>query len=181
MQLHLPSVCITECRRPIREKFQVRPQADSVRRFLLWAKQRNLIDPNTDEVVRQTLDRMEGLVKSDLEKMDDLLEGLRKEAGLEIFGMDAAMLERSSELSNLGLQPFDQAILACILVKAERLRETGVERFAFCEADSDLQPWDRRGDSKEPLVTIYDQAGIWVYGDFLLEQPEMPENWPAAK
>lgn len=180
IQLHLPSVCITECRRPIREKFQVRSEADSVRRFLLWAKQQNIINPKTDEVVRQTLDRMESLIKSDLDKLEDLLSGLQKETGLEIFGMDEEMLGRSAELSNLGLQPFDQAILACILVKAETLRKTGIERFAFCEADSDLQPWDRRGDSKEPLVNLYDNLGIWVYGDFLLEQPKMPENWPAA-
>ena len=38
--LHLPSVCITECRRPIREKFQVRSDADGVRGFLLWASSR---------------------------------------------------------------------------------------------------------------------------------------------
>ena len=92
IQLHLPSVCITECRRPIREKFQVRSEADSVRRFLLWAKQQNIINPKTDEVVRQTLDRMESLIKSDLDKLEDLLSGLQKETGLEIFGMDEEML-----------------------------------------------------------------------------------------
>ena len=105
IQLHLPSVCITECRRPIREKFQVRSEADSVRRFLLWAKQQNIINPKTDEVVRQTLDRMESLIKSDLDKLEDLLSGLQKETGLEIFGMDEEMLGRSAELSNLDYSP----------------------------------------------------------------------------
>jgi hypothetical protein len=82
------------------------------------------------------------------------------------------MLERCADLSHLGLQPFDQAIMASILVKAERLNNSGIERFAFCEADSDLQRWDKVGDPKEPLVTFYDKAVSWVYQDFLLEKPK---------
>ena len=178
VQLYLPSICITECRRPIREKFQVRLEADRVRRFLLWAKETKVIDGTVDETVRRTLDRMEGLVNRDLEQLNGLLDSLRNERGLEIFGMTEEMLERCADLSHLGLQPFDQAILASILVKAETLKKGGIDRFALCEADSDLQPWDKVGDPKEPLVTYYDQAVIWVYQDFLLAKPEMPEPWP---
>ena len=177
VQLYLPSICIAECRRPIREKFQVRLEADRVRKFLFWAKEQKIVGAGVDEVVRQTLDQMEGLVKRDLGRLNDLLESLQTEPGIEVFHMSEEMLDRSTELSHLGLQPFDQAILASILVKAESLKKTGIEGFAFCEADSDLQPWDRLGDSKESLTSFYDQAAIWVYGDFLLEKPEMPENW----
>jgi hypothetical protein len=180
VKLYLPSICIAECRRPIREKFQVRLEADRVRRFLLWAKQNNVVDAATEDVVRRTLDQMEGLVKRDLDQLHDLLSGLRNERGLEIFNMTEEMLERSAELNHLGLQPFDQAILASILVKSEMLKKDGIRSSAFCEADSDLQPWGKLGDPKEPLVTFYDQASIWVYGDFLLEKPEMPEGWPPA-
>lgn len=180
VQLYLPSVCIAECRRPIREKFQVRQEADRVRRFLLWARQSNIIDAAIDDVVRRTLDQMEGLVKRDLEQLNQLLKSLHDKRGLEIFNMSEEMLERSADLTHLGLQPFDQAILASILVKAEALKKNGLERFAFCEADSDLQPWDKVGDPKEPLVSLYDKASIWVYGDLLLEKPEMPQGWPPA-
>jgi len=74
VQLYLPSICIAECRRPIREKFQVRLEADRVRRFLLWAKENKIVDAAIDEVVRRTLDQMEGLVKRDLDQLNDLLK-----------------------------------------------------------------------------------------------------------
>jgi hypothetical protein len=177
VRLYLPSVCVSECRRPIREKFQVRLEADRVRRFLLWAKEENIVDDAVDEIVRRTLDQMESLVKRDLEQLNGSLENLRNESGVEIFKMTEDMLEKCAGLSHLGLQPFDQAILASILVKAEMLKRDGVDRFAFCEADSDLQPWDKQGATKEPLASLYDQAAIWVYQDFLLEKPGMPEDW----
>jgi len=178
VQLYLPSICIAECRRPIREKFQVRQEADRVRRFILWARQNGTIDAAADEIVRRTLDQMEGLVRRDLDDLNGQLANLRNEAGLEIFNVDEEMLVRSTDLSHLGLQPFDQTILASILVKAEKLKKTGIERLSFCEADSDLQPWDKVGDAKEPLTSLYDRSSVWVYQDFLLEKPEMPEDWP---
>jgi predicted nucleic acid-binding protein len=177
VKLYLPAICMAECRRPIREKFQVKQEADRVRKFLLWAKSNGNVDSASDQTVRHTLDRMESMVQRDLDQLNALLENLRREQGLEIFNMDEQMLELSAEFSHLGLQPFDQAILASILVKAKTLRESGVEDFAFCELDSDLQPWDRIGESKEPLASFYDQAGIWVYQDFLLNQPERPTGW----
>jgi hypothetical protein len=178
VKLYLPSICLAECRRPIREKFQVRLEADRVRKFLLWARDNSFVDEQTGETVRQTLDRMESVVKRDLDRLENLLGGLREQPGLEIFNLTEGMFERCVEFSHLGLNPFDQAILSSILVKAEFLRKDGIERFAFCEADSDLQPWDRVGDSREPFVTLYDQAAIWVYQDFLLDKPEMPADWP---
>jgi predicted nucleic acid-binding protein len=180
-QLYIPSICLAECRRPIREKFQVRSEADRVRRFLLWAKEMKIVDAIVDETVRKTLDQMEGLVKRDLGQLDELLAGLDKERGVEIFNMNEEMVLRSVQLSYLALQPFDQAILASILVKAETLKKNGIERFAFCEVDSDLQPWDKLGAPKEPLLSIYNQAAIWVYQDFLLQEPQMPAKWPAAE
>ena len=65
-------------------------------------------------------------------------------------------------------------------MKAEILKEDGIDRFAFCEADSDLQPWDKLGATKEPLASLYNEAAIWVYQDFLLERPEMPEGFPSV-
>jgi hypothetical protein len=92
------------------------------------------------------------------------------------------MLEKSSALSfeKLGLGPFDQAILASILVRAEQLRSDGASDLAFCELDADLQPWDKRNNRKNELADLYDRGRIWVYGDFLLETPEIPAGWPPA-
>ena len=78
------------------------------------------------------------------------------------------------------LKPFDQAILAAVLVRAEELRRAGEAGLCFCETDSDLQPWDKHGDVKRPLTDLYDTAAVWVYGDFDLRAPERPENWPGS-
>jgi hypothetical protein len=180
IRLYLPSICIAECQRPIRDKFQVKLEADRVRKFLLWAKSNGSIEPDQEETVRRVLDRMEGLVKRDLDRLAGALNDICAQGGVEVFHIDEEMWLRNTELSHLGLQlqPFDQPILSSILVRAENLRKHGADRFAFCEADSDLQPWDKTGAAKEPLVRLYDQAAIWVYGDFLMQRPQMPEIWP---
>jgi len=67
------------------------------------------------------------------------------------------MLERAVDLSseNLYLEPFDQAILAAVLVRAEQLRSAKDHEFSFCEPDGDLQPWGRkRGEPKQPLTDL---------------------------
>jgi hypothetical protein len=117
---------------------------------------------------------MEGRVKADLEKLDEALNSLRATKGVKIFHLTEKMLERCSELSHakLNLQPFDQAILAAILGRAEELQVGGVEEMDFCELDSHLQPWDKDRRHKNPLQQLYDQAHIRVYGDFLLQVPE---------
>lgn len=109
----------------------------------------------------------------ELEKLDQALASLRKQPGIDVFPLDDAMLERTVELSaqNLDLKPFDQAILAAVLVRAERLRAEAAGDLCFCELDADLQPWDKNGRKKEPLTTLYDSAQVWVYGDFSMEIP----------
>jgi hypothetical protein len=90
------------------------------------------------------------------------------------------MPRRAVDLStqNLGLKPFDQAILAAILVRGETLRAEGAGEVSFCELDSDLQPWDKNGRNKEPLTGLYDSAGIWVYGDFDMASPPRRTGLP---
>jgi hypothetical protein len=83
------------------------------------------------------------------------------------------MLARSTELALAGIEliPFEQAIPAGVLVSAARLWNAGERGISFCEADSDLQPWDRYGLAKPPLKDAYDQAHVWVYRDFTLTEP----------
>jgi hypothetical protein len=98
------------------------------------------VDGNDEEATRRVLDQMEGRVKADLEKLDEELDNLSHAKGMETFHLGQLMLERCTELSHrkLDLQPFDQAILAAILVRAEELRTQGVDHMDFCELDSHL-------------------------------------------
>jgi hypothetical protein len=120
--------------------------------------------------------RFEQQVHTELRQLDGALASLRGEQGLEIFALNENMLERDVSLSTLDLplKPFDQAILAA----AAELRDAGAMDVCFCEIDADLQPWNKRGDSKQPLASLYDAAGVWVYGDFEFRDQERPGNWP---
>jgi hypothetical protein len=100
---------------------------------------------------------MESRVKADLDGVDESLESLRMTRGVEVFNLDQEMLERCASLSylRLDLKPFDQAILAAILVRAEQLRSKGVDATDFCELDSDLQPWDKDRNPKRQLADVH--------------------------
>ena len=122
IQLHLPSVCITECRRPLVKNSKSGPKLTACADFFSRAKQQNIINPKTDEVVRQTLDRMESLIKERPRQTGGPLIGSAK--GDRIGNLwDGSMLGRSAELSNLGLQPFDQALSGVHLRKGRNAPE----------------------------------------------------------
>lgn len=178
LRLYLPVICIAEARRPI-SAFQSRNQADRVRQFLLWARDECVVNAGEDETTRRVLDLMEGREKADLGRLDDAFQTLKAAEGIEIFNLSQQMLERCADLSylKLGLQPFDQAILAAILVRGEQLLSEGADDIAFCEVDSDLQPWDKDQNRMERLAELYDKVRIWVYGDFLLQAPAKPREW----
>jgi predicted nucleic acid-binding protein len=183
IRLYLPAICISEAHRPLEEKSQVRAIADEVRKFLRWARQEGTVNGLDEEATRRVLDKMESKVKADLDSLDGIFKSLTDKRGLEIFNLSEEMLETCTTLSflELGLDPFDQAILAAILVKARQISGTESADVAFCERDSDLQPWGKRGPRKEALAKLYDDAGVWVYEDFLLLSPEKPMGWPQKR
>ncbi len=178
IQLHLPSPCLAEARSVIRIKFQPR-EADRLREYLKWAKANGYLDAAVEDATRRVLDQFEGLVKRDLDNLETRLQGLNSEPGLHIFPLNTRMLERSTSLTmeKLDLKPFDNSILAAILVRADELANQGGKALAFCELDGDLQPWDKYGNTKPLLTRLYDDAGVWVYGDFTMTTPEPPPNW----
>lgn len=180
VQLHLPALCLTEARPPIMSKCQPRYEADAIRRFLLRAKSEGTVSPEQERATREVLDRFELQVRTELRQLDDILASLRRQPGLEVFPLNERMLEQAIVLSelDLSLKPFDQAILAAVLVRAEELRTANDLELCFCETDADLQPWDKRGEAKRPLTDLYDAAQVWVYGDFDLNSPERPDHWP---
>ncbi len=178
--MHLPALCLTEARLPIMRKCQPRNEADAIRQFLSRARAERTVPPDKEMATREVLDRFERQVRSELRQLDDVLTSIHTEPGLELFPLNEHMLARAIELAqvDLWLEPFDQAILAAILGRAEGLRKQGETDLCFCEVDADLQPWDRRGNAKQLLTELYDEALIWVYGDFGMNAPERPETWP---
>ena len=179
LQLHLPLCCLTEARHPIVTKCQPRREADAIREFLSWASSSGTVDGQTVETTRWVLDQYEAHVRSELGRLPDTLASLRSERNLDIFPLNEGMLSQCAELafSDFALKPFDQAVLAAVLVRARELWDAGEHELCFCELDGDLQPWDKYGNAKAPLVEFYEGARIWVYGDFELLAPERPADW----
>jgi hypothetical protein len=115
----------------------------------------------------------------ELSGLDTTLASLCDVAGLVLFPLNERMLARAVELSalDLSLQPFDQAILAAVLVRAEELGEAGETDLCLCETDADLQPSDEKRGPKQPLTNLYDAASLWVYQDLEMKTPERPDRW----
>jgi hypothetical protein len=178
IQLHLPGPCLTEARSVIRNRFQPR-EADKIRQYLKWAQANRHTDAATAQTLRGVLDQFEHLVNQDLDNLQARIEGLKKEAGLHVFALTAEMLEKSISLAeSLDLKPFDNSILAAILVQANRLAKQGEADIVFCELDGDLQWWPKKEGNPKPVLTrLYQKARVWVYGDFTMTTPERPKNW----
>jgi hypothetical protein len=180
LRLYLPAICLTESQHPIRKAYESRPSADALRGYLAWASSRGEVQANDVQTVQRLLDQYESAARAELEKTRERLALLPKHPGVEVFALDEAMLARAVELSTemLDLKPFDQAILAAVLVHAERLRAEGAEDVCFCELDWELRPWSKDGKVRQPLVGLYDAAGVWVYGDFAMQSPARNPHFP---
>ena len=180
LRLYVPAPCLTEARQPLRTRFQPRLIADAIRKYLEWATREGGVDHQSAQTMRRLLDQCEAAVSSELDQLDDRLRALVEHPGIEVYGLSETMLARAVHFStlNLELKPFDQAILAAVLVRAEQLRDDGADELAFCELDSDLRPWDKNGRAKQPLTSLYDSAHLWVYGDFAMESPRRRPTFP---
>ena len=88
------------------------------------------------------------------------------------------MLDLANQLAltKVAQKPFDHAILAGILVYSSRLWNQGERGISFAEIDSDLQPWGSKGAPKDDLRKLYDDAHVWVYGDFTLHSLHAAPN-----
>jgi hypothetical protein len=158
-------------------KCQPRNEANALRRFLAWAQPSGYVTATDAASARLILDKYEAAIKRDLSELERTFRALAGAPCVDIFGMDDAMLNRATELiiAGLDLKPFDQAVLASVLVHAWRLWAQGERIISFCEIDSDLQPWDAYGNHKVPLRNAFNDAHVWVYGDFTLTQPTRPD------
>lgn len=180
LSLHVPGICLSEARTVIRRKFQPRNQADPLRSYIRWAREKDEIDPSTEEVIRRSLDKYEATILAELESLENLLATVKNQRGVDVFPLTESMLERALSLGveKLELRPFDYAILPAILTRAAEIQQDEPEaELFFCELDGDLQPWDKNGNIKPLLAELYDNARVWVYGDFSMTSPARPNEW----
>jgi predicted nucleic acid-binding protein len=181
--LYVPSICLTEARETVPRRFAPRSRSEDLRNFLKWAKGEGKVSPEDSKSAFRVFDQFDGLVANELTKVSERLHELANLPHLNLFPLSEPMLERQVAIGalDLSLKPYDLAVLAAVLVKAEELQQKNHSWTGFCELDSDLQPWDKSRYPKTILRDLYDQARIWVYNNFLLEDIDaIPDRWTNA-
>jgi len=175
--LHLPSICITEARNVISRRFDPVKQITSFRKYLKWAKAKGAVATEDEEAVRRVLDIYQKTAEAEFVNLETGLKKLFQTPQLQVFALNEAMLAQAVLLAGeqLDLHAFDISVLAAVLVRSGELRmqDRNAELF-FCELDSDLQPWAKRGSYRPQLRSLYDAARVWVYGDY--EIPRSPDH-----
>lgn len=180
IMLHVPAICLSEARKIIPMRYQVARSIDPVRRYMARVKATQNVPLEEITATHSLLSRYESAVQQDLKGLPERLEELCRADNVEWFALDTDMLEMSLETAKQvdpPLQSFDNAIVAAILVYGRRLWDAGQQDVVFAEVDADLWPWTSQGQRREPLCTLYDEARVWVYNSFDLNDPERPDGW----
>lgn len=179
-ELYLPAICLTEARETIPRRFTPRSRSEDLRKFVQWAKRQGKLTTEDANAAFRVFNQFDGLVANELTKVPERLIELAEHPNLNVFPLSESMLERQVSIGAMdtSLKPYDMAVLAAILVRAEDLQQQGYSWVGFCELDSDLQPWDKNGVLKPILSDLYKASRIWVYRDFLVEDvDELPQIW----
>ena len=179
-ELYLPAICLTEARETIPRRFTPRSRSEDLRKFVQWAKRQGKMTTEDASAAFRVFDKFDGLVANELTKVPERLIELAEHPNLNVFPLSESMLERQVYIGAMdtSLKPYDLAVLAAILVRAEDLQQQEHSWVGFCELDSDLQPWDKNGVLKPILSHLYKASRIWVYQDFLVEDvDELPQSW----
>jgi predicted nucleic acid-binding protein len=179
-KLFVPAICFTEARETVPRRFAPHSRSEDFRRFVRWVRDEGRVNAEDAKVVYRVFDQFDGLVANELTKVSERLNTLSRDPSLSVFPLSESMLEKQVSIGAMDvfLKPYDLAVLAAVIGKAEELQQEGYPWVGFCELDSDLQPWDKSGHRKPILSDLYDTARIWVYGNFLVEEiAELPDNW----
>ena len=179
-ELYLPAICLTEARETIPRRFTPRSRSEDLRKFVQWAKRQGKMTTEDANAAFRVFDKFDGLVANELTKVPERLIELAEHPNLNVFPLSESMLERQVYIGAMdtSLKPYDLAVLAAILVRAEDLQQQEHSWVGFCELDSDLQPWDKNGALKPILSDLYNASRVWVYQDFLVEDvDELPQGW----
>src|SRR5205807_6816599 len=85
LTLHLLSICITEARIVIRQRFDPEKQIASFRKYLRWAREKGALVPEDDAVVRRILDTYQATAVAEFTNIERSLKALFETAGLSVF------------------------------------------------------------------------------------------------
>jgi hypothetical protein len=170
--LHIPNVSFAEARQSIQTKCQP-VDGPGIHRYIRWAHKNRELNDEQGEDAHRLAERYVQDIRKELSAVPTILKEVGGFPCVKIFALDDEMLDLANELalSKAAQKPFDHAILAGILVSSSRLWKRGERGIAFAELDSDLQPWGTKGAPKDDLRKLYDEAHVWVYGDFTLQFP----------
>jgi hypothetical protein len=174
--LHLPAVCLLESRKVVKER-RVRADLEAIRSFIRDRKASAEINELVANAAFDVLSRFQQHVEHERGQTPIRIAALAADRAIDIFALDEKMLARSVDLVSqtaLNLNPFDLSILAAVLTHGATLRDQGHD-VSFCTLDADLQPWDRNG-RRTDLADLFDAAGIWVFGDFVMQTPPRPST-----
>jgi hypothetical protein len=176
--LHIPNVSFAEARQSIQTKCQP-VDGPGIHRYIRWAHKNGELNDEEAGEAHQLAERYVQSIHNELSAVPSILNGLATLSCVEMFALDDEMLDLANQLAltNVAQKPFDHAILAGILVSSFRLWNRGERTISFAETDSDLQPWGPKGAPKDDLRKLYDDAHVWVYGDFTLQFPPRRENF----
>ena len=126
LKLHIPAVSLREGYDSILRKCQ--PTAlKEIQEFRRWAKANQKISDATAKEGEKFIEAYRNCVNAELNTLRSRIGGIDKLHGVEVFALDDRMLDRTIQLRAevTTLNPFDEAILAAILVKAGDLRDHG--------------------------------------------------------
>lgn len=182
-ELWVPAICFAEARETIPRRYATRARSEDLRKFVRWGRDRGQISVPDAQSAFRVFDQFDKLVANELAKVSERLHALADNSAVKVFPLSESMLQRQVSIGamDLFLKPFDLAVLAAVIVQSEYLHQQGYTWVCLCELDSDLQPWDKSGYPKPILKELYDQARVWVCGDFLLEGLEqLPAAWPPS-
>lgn len=177
ISLHVPSIALIEAKKVIREK-SPRDDVNGIRSFVRESREKGEIKEAESIASYLVLTKYESYVRNEKSEAPSRITELAADPNVNVFPLDHDMLDFSTQLAaqaGIELQSFDLSILASVLVRSKQIGTVN-NVLSFSTLDRDLQPWDRLGNAKHPLVELYDGASIWVFGDFLLETPARPPH-----
>lgn len=165
--LHVPAIALREARAVIRRKYQAKEQG-TLQAFRRWAVEQGLVDEAAARIANDFLTSFANSVNADLDNLDARIREIEGTNGVHVFALDESMLDRAlnlrTEIADPELKPFDEAILAAVLVRAAQLPDD--QRRCFCTLDTDLSPVDRRGVPRPHLRAAYEALRLEVRTSF---------------
>lgn len=135
VELYLPAICLTEARETVLRRFTPRSRSDDFRKFVKWARDQGQITLEDASAAFRVFEKFDRLVAHELAETSKRIANLANNPGLKIFPLSEPMLERQVEIGAIDalfLKPYDLAVLAAVLVKAEDLQSLGYSQIQKC-------------------------------------------------